>query len=213
MLSYGITGEESVAFELNNSYMPMIVLHDLHNILTRTGFQKYFDENYKSVVVLANPKTVINMKYAKKEIKDQIIRCDQLVEHIKKLCKDSKNEISTEKYMYELADFFLSFHTPNTTDYTKQYLVAGSDENEKETEQLQINLEDTPLYKELKQYRYEISKAAGLKPYMVYNNAEMEALISAMPKTLKEIEAISGFGAVKCERYGNAILQIVKKHS
>ena len=29
-LSYGIFGEENVAFELNNSYLPMIVLHDLN---------------------------------------------------------------------------------------------------------------------------------------------------------------------------------------
>ena len=29
LLAYGIAGEESVAFELNNSYLPIIVLHDL----------------------------------------------------------------------------------------------------------------------------------------------------------------------------------------
>ena len=29
MLSYGIVGEDNVVFELNNSYLPMIVLHDL----------------------------------------------------------------------------------------------------------------------------------------------------------------------------------------
>jgi len=30
MLTYGIIGEDNVAFELNNSYLPIIVLHDLH---------------------------------------------------------------------------------------------------------------------------------------------------------------------------------------
>lgn len=290
MLSYGITGEEQVAFELNNSHIPMIVLHDLHleydglsaqidyliittkftlvvecknlighievnnrgefirtldyygkpkregiyspitqnerhlallrqirlsskkNILTRSTFQKYFDDNYKSVVVLANPKTVINMKYAKKEVKDQVIRCDQLVSYIKKLLDESKNEVSLEKFMYERADFFLSFHTLNTTDYTKKFLKGGA-ENAHDTAQPKTKLEDTPIYKELKQYRYEISKASGLKPYMVYNNAEMEALISAMPKTLADMQKISGFGKVKCERYGNDILAIIKKHT
>ena len=29
LLAYGIAGEESVAFELNNSYLPIVVLHDL----------------------------------------------------------------------------------------------------------------------------------------------------------------------------------------
>lgn len=30
LLSYGISGEENVAFELMNSFMPLIILHDLH---------------------------------------------------------------------------------------------------------------------------------------------------------------------------------------
>lgn len=29
MLSYGIAGEKNIAFELNNSFLPLIVLHDL----------------------------------------------------------------------------------------------------------------------------------------------------------------------------------------
>lgn len=290
MLSYGIAGEENVKFELENSHIPMIVLHDLHleydglsaqvdymiittklilivecknlyghievdnrgnfirsfefngrfkkegiyspitqnerhlelikkirlqsknNILTRSIFEKHFEDNYKSVVVLANPKTVINTKYAKKKIRDQIIRCDQLVGYIKELVKSSKNEVSLEKIMYERADFFLSFHTPNTTDYTKKFLAAENYKVETKAEKPTIPVEDTPLYKELRQYRYEASKAGGLKPYMVYNNAEMEALISAMPKTLKDLKKISGFGEVKCERYGHAILEIINKH-
>ncbi|HHX95413.1 MAG TPA: helicase, partial [Clostridia bacterium] len=252
MLHYGIAGEEQVAFELNNSFIPMIVLHDLHleyegltsqidfmiittklvlvvecknlygnievnnrgefirtfeykgklikegiyspitqnarhldmikkirltsknNFLARSSFLKYFEETYKSVVVLANPKTVIDLKYAKKEVKDQIIRCDQLVGYIKKLLKDSGNEAWFEKQMYELADFFLSFHTPNTKDYTRKYVEGDwKKKDESEITKMEVNLEETPLYKELRQYRYEISRAAGLKPYMVFTNAEM----------------------------------------
>ncbi len=30
LLSYGIYGEEQVAFELKNSFLPIIILHDLH---------------------------------------------------------------------------------------------------------------------------------------------------------------------------------------
>lgn len=183
------------------------------NILSKVLFEKFFEENYKSVVVLANPKTVINMKYAKKEVKERIIRCDQLIEYIKKLIKESSKAVITEKEMYEFADFFMSFHTPNTVDYTKKYFIGDSEKKECEPKQIPINLEDTPLYKSLKQYRYEISKAEGVKPYFIYNNAQMEDLISAMPKTLDEIKKISGFGDIKCQKYGNAILEIIKKYS
>ena len=187
LLAYGIVGEESVAFELNNSYLPIIVLHDLHleheglsaqidyliittkfclvvecknlfgnlevnsrgefireldfngkrkkegiyspitqnarhmemikllrlankrNPLMRVVLEKSFGELHKSVIVLANPKTVINLKRAPKEIKDQIIRGDQLIAHIKKLLRENKDLASSEKDMYEMADFFVGF--------------------------------------------------------------------------------------------------------
>jgi hypothetical protein len=35
------------------------------NFITRAIFEKGFHDLYKSVVVLANPKSVINMKFAK----------------------------------------------------------------------------------------------------------------------------------------------------
>lgn len=307
MLAYGISGEENVAFELNNSYLPIIILHDLHieydglsaqidymiitskfslivecknlignieintngdfirtteyrgkykkegiyspitqntrhidmikkirsssknNIILKTMFEKYFDTNYKSVVVLANPKTVINMKYAKKEIKDQIIKSDQLIAYIKKLTNESDNTASTVKQMYDLADFYIGMHTPNTTDYTRKYcFVVREGESEvkedinhikeiKNNKEVHIvesvkNIEDTPIYKDLKQYRYDKSTAERIKAYLVYNNAQMESLIEAMPNTIDNIKKISGFGEEKCKKYGQDILKIIKKY-
>ena len=303
LLSYGISGEENVVFELCNSYLPIIILHDLHieydglsaqidflvitkkfnliiecknlfgnievndngdfirsteykkkegiyspstqntkhlemikkikadkakNLLVKTSLLTYFSTFYKSVVVLANPKTVIDLKLAKKEIKDQIIRCDQLIDYIKQMSKNSKELESSEKQMYEMADFFLGLHTENTTDYTKKYhldegIAYGSNNRESSNNQpaakeaepslVNVRLEDTPLYKELKQYRLETSKAEGNKAYFVFSNAQLESIIAAMPKTLEDIRKISGFGEDKCKRYGNAILEIVKKYN
>jgi len=290
MLSYGIAGEDTVAFELNNSYLPIIVLHDLNfeydglttqidymiitkkfslivecknlfgnievnsngdfirelefngrrkkegiyspitqnirhlemirkigtsnknNFLTKALFKKYFDAGYKSVVVLANPKTVINMKYAKKEIKEQIIRSDQLISYIKRLLKENKDAAYSEKQMYEMADFLLGLHKSNTVDYTKKYLQGLITEENEAPNKDQISMEEIPIYKELKQYRYDKSKAEGVKAYFVFNNAQMEDLISSMPESLDDIKKISGFGEVKCGKYGNEILGIVNKY-
>lgn len=49
---------------------------DKGNFITRKIFEKEFDNNYKSIIVLANPKTILNAKYAKKEVKEQIVRAD-----------------------------------------------------------------------------------------------------------------------------------------
>jgi len=44
------------------------------NFVTRAIVDKFFTDWYKSIVVLANPKTIINMRYVNKEVKDQIAR-------------------------------------------------------------------------------------------------------------------------------------------
>lgn len=41
------------------------------NIITKALFEKAFEQNYRSVVVLSNPQTVLNARYAKKEVKDK----------------------------------------------------------------------------------------------------------------------------------------------
>lgn len=295
LLAYGIAGEESVAFELNNSYLPIIVLHDLRleheglsaqidyliittkfclivecknlfgnlevnsrgefirelnfngnrkkegiyspitqnvrhmemikalrlanksNPLMRAAFEKFFDDFYRSVIVLANPKTVINLKRAPKNVKDQIIRSDQLIEYIRRLVRESKDGSSSEKDMYKLADFFVGLHKENPVDYAAKYLLDGSDVDGQgavvvdrvENGGVEARIEETPLYQALKQYRYETSKAEGVKAYYIFNNAQLEALIAAMPRNLDELRNISGFGEVKCEKYGEDILGIV----
>ena len=296
LLAYGISGENNVAFELNNSYLPIIVLHDLRleheglsvqidyliittkiclvvecknlfgnlevnsrgefirelefngkrkkegiyspitqnvrhmemikllrltnksNPLMRAALEKYFDDFYRSVIVLANPKTVINLKRAPKNVKDQIIRSDQLIEYIKRLIRESKEASSTEKDMYKLADFFVGLHKENPVDYTERYFVHGGVEqsdaivDSEEHGGIEVKIEETPLYQALKQYRYETSKAEGVKAFYIFSNAQMEALIDGMPRSLDELRKISGFGEVKCEKYGEDIIRILEKH-
>lgn len=285
LLTYGIEGEKAVAYELKNSYLPIIVLHDLYyefegltaqidylvitnkfnlviecknlfgnievnsngdfirsmeygghtrkegiyspitqnirhlemikkvrgaskdNFLKKAYFEKHFDEYYKSVVVLANPKTIINLKYAKKGIKDQIIRSDQLIAYIKNLIKASPAESTLEKHMYELADFFNALHKPNQTDYCQKYIKDVAPPVITNT-----NVEDTPLYKELKQYRTETSKAEGNQAYVVFKNDHLQDLIAKMPRSIEELANISGFGPARVQKYGKAILEIISKY-
>ena len=297
LLAYGIAGEENVAFELNNSYLPIIVLHDLRleheglsaqidyliittklclvvecknlfgnlevnnrgefireldfngkrkkegiyspvtqntrhmemikqlrlankrNPLMRAALEKYFDDFYRSVIVLANPKTVINLKHAPKNVKDQIIRSDQLIDYIKRLIRASKESSSSEKEMYEMADFFAGLHKENPVDYTEKYFVdggavelGGAVFDREESGGVEIAIEETPLYQALKQYRYETSKAEGVKAYYVFNNLQLEALIAGMPRSLAELKQVSGFGEVKCEKYGEFIISILNHY-
>jgi len=331
-LTYGIQGEKKVAFELENSYLPIIVLQDLHieydglsvqidymvitkkfaliiecknlygnievsssgefvrlkgynakeamyspitqntrhmdmirkikmdkhsNFILRAFLDKFFYDMYKTVVVLANPTSHVDTEKASKDVQNQIIRCDQLIGHIKKLLKESRMEVSSDKDMFDWANSFLRLHTPNTTDYLKKYdrksKMASAEEQvlpaidvqsvvavpinlepieepsvdaqivpqvqmntavevtvEPETITSAFNLEDTPIYKALKQYRFETCKAEGVQAYCIFNNAQLLAVIAAMPASLTDLKKISGFGDVKCQKYGEAILEIVR---
>lgn len=55
------------------------------NKLTIVIWKKYFDNLwYKHLVVLANPKSILNINYAPKDIKNSIVRVEQLVKYIEK---------------------------------------------------------------------------------------------------------------------------------
>ena len=90
------------------------------NVLTKALFENSFYNAYRSIVVLANPKTVLYDRYAKKEVKNQVIRADQLTEYIRTTDRSADASIS-EKEMENLAQYFLSHHQEHTVDYTAKY--------------------------------------------------------------------------------------------
>lgn len=92
-----------------------------NNVLTKILFDKYFDSFYRSIVVLANPKTMLNAKYAKKDVKEKVIRADQLNKYIKGIYEESKQPASSDKEMKAIAEGLLALHTPNKSDYAKKY--------------------------------------------------------------------------------------------
>ena len=80
-----------------------------------------FSATYIPIVVIANEKTVLNDRYAKKEVKDQIIRLDQLVSYIKDHETNSKEPKRSIAEMKASADHWLSCNTENPTDYIEKY--------------------------------------------------------------------------------------------
>lgn len=90
------------------------------NFIMKQLFERNFGTTYKSVVVLANPKTFLNAKFAKKEVKSQVIRADQLITYIRE--SDATDEITfTDKDMYEVANFFIENDKPRKSDYAQKY--------------------------------------------------------------------------------------------
>jgi superfamily II DNA helicase RecQ len=136
--------------------------------------------------------------------------------------------------MYNLADSLMKYNETYTIDYKKKYdisVVSNDEYNETNMEKEEIIsieekiedadknniqesecLEVSKIYKELKEYRLKKSREEKVKPYFLYNNQELEAIIEVKPKTIEELKTIKGFGNVKCEKYGVDIIEIVKSN-
>lgn len=58
-------------------------------------------------------------------------------------------------------------------------------------------------------YRKEQSQKENVAAYMIFNNNQIEDVISKLPKDSSELLKCSGFGPVKVEKYGDTVLGIV----
>ena len=92
-----------------------------NNFVTQGLFDKLFPQTYRSIVVLANPKTILNDSKAPEEIRKVVIRLDQLVAYIKKIEDEDDSLKSSEKDMHELLDSFIKCSKPIKSDYAKKY--------------------------------------------------------------------------------------------
>ena len=112
------------------------------NLLTGMIVRKSFHSFNRSLVVLANPKTVLNDRYAKKEVKEKVIRADQLITTIKKIVAESRLPSSSKKEMKEIAESFLKRNQENRKNYIEKY--------EELTKEIELEKGNTSKVEELK---------------------------------------------------------------
>lgn len=69
---------------------------------------------------------------------------------------------------------------------------------------------DNTLFAQLKSWRLEIAKQNKVPAYVIFNDATLNELSAVKPSNLQELNAIQGFGKVKIDRFGEAVLDIIK---
>lgn len=268
-LKYGIDGENNVYFELKNSFLPILCLHDVRleygdyvaqldfvvisnkftciletkklsgNIsidsdgnFVRTMKNKY-GKDYKegiyspvtqntrhidilkhvlskelkinnmpilSLVVMANPKTIIKKYKCPAEIERTLIKYDQIKTTLEKYQNDKANQYDlAEKGMYDIANLLVRMNTPLDMDIEAKYQLSYDECQRKDESQLR---------EKLTAYRLQTSREENIKAYYIFNNNEMEDMIVKYPRTEEELLSVKGFGKSKMEKYGNAVLNI-----
>lgn len=168
-----------------------------HNKVVTSILNKSFDDWYRSLVVIANPKSVLNVKYAPKEIKDRIIKLDSLVRYLKKdISRTSKINLSTKKEIYDSGANMLSLHQDINIDYEKIY----GKKSEQDKEQIK---------NELVEFRKVRAKERSIPAYYVFTDAELEEIIEKMPTTIEELSDILVKIKILC--HGEDIIKIINR--
>jgi ATP-dependent DNA helicase RecQ len=62
------------------------------------------------------------------------------------------------------------------------------------------------LYERLAELRGELAREQGVPAYFIFNNTTLVDLCAKRPRTTEELLGVSGVGAKKAERYGDAFL-------
>ena len=172
-----------------------------------------FWKMFNPFVVIANSQTVLNIKYAKKEVKDKIIRLDQLNNKLREIIYSNDKMGHTSNELTELATHILDYHRVKQYDFKEKYKqYIKTKEVEEVINEVSGDIESQSVYIALKKYRLEQSRKENVKPYFIFNNLQLEALVKTSPKNKTELLKVNGFGTVKCDKYGEDILRIINQN-
>lgn len=177
--------------------------YDNANILYKMNFEKTFDSFHDYIVVMANPKTIINDKYAPKNIKERLVKADQIIECLKRL-ESKRDPFRFEKDIKKVADVYIESNKEKSL--LKSFIAEYEKENIKDDNKETIR-------SELKKYRLQKAKSLNYKPYFIFNDQTLEEILSIMPRTLTDLKKISGLGDKKIEFYGQDIINIINERS
>ena len=71
---------------------------------------------------------------------------------------------------------------------------------------------DAELFSILKDLRKKTARQLELPPYVIFQDSSLEAMATTYPITIDELQNIPGVGAGKARRYGQAFVDIIRRH-
>ncbi|WP_059172906.1 DNA helicase RecQ [Bacillus sp. FJAT-27445] len=75
----------------------------------------------------------------------------------------------------------------------------------------EISVED-PLFEELRALRKQLADAANVPPFVVFSDATLKDMCLKLPQTEEDFLEVSGVGANKLEKFGEAFIGAIKKY-
>jgi len=110
--------------------------------------------------------------------------------------------------------------TPSGREYIKNpisFKVTEDNDYEEAEEEVPVRggaacAVDPGLYSMLKDLRKRVSKKLNLPPYVIFQDASLEAMATTYPVNMDELQNVPGVGAGKAKRYGEEFLSLIRKH-
>jgi len=65
----------------------------------------------------------------------------------------------------------------------------------------------------LREWRRKTASEHGVPAYVVFHDATLAAIAAARPRAVDDLHGISGIGATKLARYGQALIDVVREHA
>lgn len=96
------------------------------------------------------------------------------------------------------------------------FMIVEDNDFEEETDDSNdvagTGVADEALYSMLIDLRKRMSKKLDVPPYVIFQDASLEAMATLYPVNLDELQNIPGVGAGKAKRYGKEFCELIKKH-
>ncbi|HEV7714078.1 MAG TPA: HRDC domain-containing protein, partial [Steroidobacteraceae bacterium] len=67
------------------------------------------------------------------------------------------------------------------------------------------------VFQALREWRKGVAKEHGVPAYTVFHDATLQELSRVLPRSLDDLRGITGIGATKLDRYGAALLDLVRE--
>lgn len=174
--------------------------------------EKNFDTLwYKPLVVISNPKSIVNVKYAPREIKNHVIRVDQLLNYIQKdIYNYDSDLLSNQKNMKNCADFFVETNTHEYTSIAKKYekYISKTDTS---TEEITSN--QPTLREKLIEFRTKKSNEMKVPAYYIFNNEELDKIVELKPTSTEELKNAKILSDIRFKCHSSDIIKVICEYN
>lgn len=89
------------------------------------------------------------------------------------------------------------------------YEEISETKNEEPKQEIELTEREQVIFQNLKRWRAEKALELGFKNFMICHNSALMNIAICKPESISQLRQIKGFGEVKSDKYGDAIIALL----